>query len=140
MVMYEVSSDLIVKGRDLDRNRRTVEAEKLAGFPAFDLYGRDGTITSAKGVIRTTAGNSFTVRISWPEGYPYSIPSITVLDHEFAGSCPHRYTNGNLCVMRSDQWSSSMTLAFMVAKTAIWLDKYEQWRTTGRWPGRQQSH
>jgi hypothetical protein len=38
--------------------------------------------------------------------------------------------------MRSDQWRRHFTVALVVTKTAIWLNKYELWKRNGRaWPG-----
>jgi hypothetical protein len=53
---------------------------------------------------------------------------------------PHVYVGGSLCLMRARQWTPGLTIAFLVAKTALWLNKYEVWQRTGSWPGVEQGH
>jgi len=118
-----------------------VEQEKLARFfPGIKLYGSNGRVTSAQGHLSTSYGNSYYISIEIGENYPYDLPRIRLPRTTVAAGCPHVYQNGNICVMKSEQWSTSLSLAFLVAKTAIWLNKYDKWILSGRtrWPGKDQ--
>ena len=141
MPNLQVSQKLIFSGTDLSRPRMSVEAEKInACVSGFSLYGSEGKVTSVRGVIITSYEHSYNVRITVPEHYPYVIPQAFV--EEPLDSCPHRYTDGSLCLMKNGQWSSTLSLAFIIVKTAVWLNKYDAWRRAGsvQWPGTQQRH
>lgn len=135
----QVSRDLLFVGDDLNRDRMAVEREKMRRrFPRFAFLGVGATITAVEGPLRTNEGTRYTVRIEVPGSYPYSIPTVRAKTGSIKQSCPHVYADGSLCLMRSAQWSSTYSLAFLVVKTAVWLNKYDRWIATGRWPGRDQ--
>ncbi len=140
---YGANTELLFMGSDINRSRWAVESEKLKSqFPGFNFYTLDGRISSVKGKLTTNFGNTYHVKINIPEGYPYILPEIELPYHSIDPGCPHKYSDGRICVMRSAQWSTSLSLAFLVAKTAIWLNKYDLWKYKGkrRWPGKGQSH
>ena len=140
---FATNADLIFSGTDFNRDRMAVEQEKLqAHFPGFNLYRSAGRITSAQGRLSTNHGNSYDVRIGIPQKFPYELPEVRLPNTAIDASCPHRFQSGNICVMKVQQWSKTLSLAFLVAKTAIWLNKYDHWIATGkrRWPGREQQH
>lgn len=91
-----------------------------------------------KGALRTNSGRTYRVRIELPSDYPHSIPAI--FPDGWDATCPHVYKAGNLCVMRPDQWRPYLSLAFVVAKVAIWLNKFDVYRSRGYWPGNEQPH
>ncbi len=143
MARYTANTELLFMGSDLSRPRWAVEREKLRSqFPGFNFYTRDGRVSSVRGKLITNYGNTYSVRIEIPERYPYQLPDIRLPYHSIAQGCPHQYTGDRICVMRSAQWSTSLSVAFLVAKAAIWLNKYDLWRDKGkrRWPGKGQSH
>ena len=126
-------------GSDFSRQRFAVEKEKMSNsFPGFSFYVSGGEYTSVKGYLKTNYQNRYYVKINIPSGYPHSIPKIWIEDGYINSSCPHRYNSGNLCVMKTEQWTSVYSLAFMVARAAIWLNKYDIWNQSGRWPGNDQ--
>jgi hypothetical protein len=61
-------------------------------------------------------------------------------DWAVRADAPHYFNDGSICIMRLDQWRRIYTVALVVAKTAIWLGKYELWKREGRWPGLGQRH
>ncbi len=133
---------MVFWGYDLDRPRMAVEKEKLKQFfPGFDFYGTGGQITSVQGTIKTSYGNSYLLKIVLDSNYPYSLPTVT-LPYTTLDSCPHKYSNQELCLMKSEQWSSTLSLACLVAKAAVWLNKYDSWKRNGKryWPGKGQKH
>ena len=120
----------------------SLEQQKMQGrFPTMSFYGTDEEVTAIRGALTTNYGNLYSIRISVPDSYPYSIPRITV-EPEPDEDCRHIYPDGSICVMKSAQWSKTYSLALLVAKTAMWLNKYDQWKANGkcRWPGREQRH
>jgi ubiquitin-protein ligase len=132
---------LLFMGDDLSRPRMVVESEKIKRyFPQFAFKASRGTVTSVEGYLETNDGNYYYVKIKIPDDYPYTMPSVSLPQTAIDSACPHRYVSNNLCVMKSDQWTSNYSLAFMIAKAAIWINKYDVWQRTGHWPGRQQEH
>ena len=141
MTNIATNRGLLFMGADLSRPRMAVESEKIKRyFPDFAFKGSKGTVTSVEGYLKTADGNYYYVKIEVPEDYPYTMPRIKLPETAIDSACPHRYSSGNLCVMKPEQWSSSYSLAFMVAKAAIWINKYDVWKRTGRWAGKQQEH
>lgn len=140
---YQANTELLFLGSDLNRPRWVVEREKLESqFPGFNFYALDGRMSSVKGKLTTNYGNTYHIKIKIPERYPYVLPEIELPHHSIDPGCPHQFTGDRICVMRSAQWSTSLSLAFLVAKAAIWLNKYDLWKNRGkrRWPGKGQSH
>lgn len=139
---YELDAESVFVGVDYLRPRFVVEQEKLQRkFPnRFNFYGRNDHIASVQGTLRTNSYSTFQVCISIPDTYPTAIPTVTVPSEPFPSGTPHRYSDGSICLMRSEQWSQVFSLAFLVAKTAVWLHKYEAWKRTGEWKGREQRH
>jgi len=122
-------------------NRWYHEQQKLRAFPAFHLLRRDGVIVAAEGAIDTQNDNTYGIRIDLT-GFPYALPKIFPKDGwTVHPAVKHKYADGSLCIMRAAQWRTPFTVAFVVAKTAIWLAKYEMWKRNGNvWPGREQKH
>jgi hypothetical protein len=116
------------------------EGEKLHFFPAFALVGLNGRVTAASGAIETQYGNTYGIRIELAN-YPFALPNVFPQEWTIHPAVTHKYNNGALCIMRSDQWRQHFTIALVVAKTAIWLGKYELWKRNGNiWPGLGQRH
>lgn len=140
---FQVNQDLIFTGSDLLRPRMAVEKEKMArSFPGFHFYGSETRVTSVQGYLTTSYGGNYHVKIEIGTDYPYGRPSIYLPTANIAGNTPHRFNDGSICVMRREQWSSTLSLAFLVAKAAIWVNKYDSWiqNGKGRWPGKGQAH
>lgn len=142
--MAEIAANrgLIFVGDDLTRPRMVVENEKMKRyFPDFRFCGSSGgSIVAVEGFVKTADGNFYYTRIDIPKTYPYEMPSVSLPQITVESDCPHRYINGKLCVMKPEQWSSAFSLAFMVGKAAIWLNKYDVWKRVGSWPGTEQQH
>jgi hypothetical protein len=134
--------DMLFVGMDLRRDRWAVEQEKVrAKFPGFRFYAaRSGQIVSVKGNLYTSYGNTYLVKIVIPQRYPYEMPAVSLVNHTLEPDCPHKFLSGNICLMKSEQWSTVMSIALIIAKTAKWLHKYDYWKRHGTWPGREQEH
>ena len=140
--MLEIAGDGNLELASWEMNNRWYyEREKLQNFPAFQLLARNRTITAAEGAIDTQYGNTMGIRIELPERYPLSLPKVHPRGWSIHPSVLHKYNDGSICIMRSDQWRKHFTIALVVAKTAIWLAKYEMWKRNGHdWPGLGQQH
>jgi len=141
MSRIQINKKLIFLGTDLTRPRMLVEKEKMnRSFPGFQFYSKGNEITAVKGYLRTNFSNSYYVNIHIPDNYPYDMPIISLPNHTIDSLCSHVYNSGNICVMKSEQWSSTLSLALLVAKVALWLNKYDNWKKNGRvrWPGTDQ--
>ena len=131
--------DLILTATEL-QSRWYYEREKLRLFPSFVLRGVAGQISAAEGAIDTQNGNTYRLRIALTN-YPFALPKIYPSGWSIHPEAPHKFNDGSICIMRSAQWRQQFTIALVVAKSAIWLGKYEIWKRNGhRWPGLGQSH
>lgn len=142
MSPLQISTEHIFTGSDLSRPRWTVEKEKLhAAFPGFQFYGHSGMIVSVQGYITTRDDNQYLVKISIADDYPYSLPDIYLPNTIIDSNCRHRFSDNRICVMRANQWSSVLSIAVLVSKAAVWLNKYDVWQRNGHiWPGTEQQH
>ncbi len=143
MANLQINRELIFTGSDLFRPRMAVEKEKMAlFFPNFSFYGSGERVTSVKGYLSTSYYNKYYVRIEIGPNYPYSLPDIYLPYTTLEANCPHRFKNGGICVIKREQWSKTLSLAVLVAKAAVWVNKYDSWKQNGkwRWPGRGQKH
>lgn len=136
-----VASELILTPAEASSPRRWLfEQHRLQLFPSFRLVGVGSQITAAVGSLDTHMGNTYAIRVEL-KNFPYCRPSVFPQDWQVHPLAPHKFADGSLCIMRFDQWRSYFTVALVVAKTAIWLGKYEIWKRNGHtWPGREQKH
>lgn len=130
---------LVGPGAQVDR---LAEERRILGkyFPEFSIEppgGRSKDLAEAKGTLTTFASNSYALRIVLPAKYPHKMPSVQA-DNWKPERNAHLVNGKYLCVMRSAQWQSFMSAAFVVAKAAIWLNKYEIWIDKHIWPGAEQ--
>lgn len=139
MPEIEAAQNLILTPTEMQA-RWPSEAAKLRFFPSFALLRTGGTITATEGAIDTQNGNTYAIRVTL-ENYPYSLPKVLPKGWTVHPEVTHKYNDGSLCIMRSDQWRRHFTLALVIAKTAVWLGKYEIWKRNGhQWPGLGQKH
>jgi len=141
--MTEIATNkkLIFTGEDLINPRMAVESKKMNKFfPQIRFYASGGTVTSVQGYLKTSYGNSYYIKIAISSEYPYEKPTITLPNTTIKAGCPHKFVNDTICVMKAEQWSSTYSLAFMVAKTALWVNKYDLWQRKGYWAGKGQPH
>ncbi|MHA1390363.1 MAG: ubiquitin-conjugating enzyme E2 variant [Candidatus Thorarchaeota archaeon] len=118
--------------------RWTLEFSKIKeNFPQFELKSSRGSdrVTAVEGVL-TNDGRRYGIRIEIPQDYPYVIPKIVPQGWDPGGS-PHRYNDGTLCVMNPPEWGKAYSIAYMIAKSAVWIAKWKKWNQTGYWPGHQ---
>lgn len=102
---------------------------------------RRGSSAGDFGIVRGTlavdfARSAYQFEIVLPPGYPHKLPRVVPVGW-VPRSNPH-IINGGLCVMKETQWHSFMSAAFLVAKSALWINKYEIYLDKGIWPGGEQ--
>lgn len=140
MSEIEAAKNLILTPAEMQANRWHYERTKLHLFPSFVLLGTNGNITAAEGALDTQCNNTYGIRIVL-DNYPYALPKVHPKGWTVHPEVKHRFIDGSLCVMRTDQWRRHFTVALVVAKAAIWLNKYELWKRNGHyWPGLEQKH
>jgi ubiquitin-protein ligase len=122
------------------RGGRLAEERRILAlhFPGFALdTSPDDAWAIVTGTLNTFTGRGYDIWITLPERYPHSLPVVYANGWKPIRN-PHMYTDGTLCVMRPGQWSSFFSAASVVAKAAIWLNKYEIWIDRKIWPGPEQ--
>jgi hypothetical protein len=138
MASLQVPEELVLSGVTEAERMHREQALLKTHFPEFQLVReRSAQNYVAQGVLSTHV-NLYAVRVRAPLNYPYVMPDIIPVAWKATG--PHTYSSGNLCVMQADQWRNSYSLALLVAKAAIWVNKYELYQETGEWPGNEQFH
>ena len=129
---------LLITEPDPARRMHAEQALLQANFPTFGFtLSRSGKLR-ARGVLRSNLRTEFPVKIKVPDGYPHTIPTIHAVGWD--PTCPHVYVNDSLCIMKPEQWKPFYSIALVVAKTALWLNKFEVYQARGYWPGNEQEH
>lgn len=141
MADIQAAQNLLLTIYEMQSNRWYYEREKLRLFSTFVLLGSpDGRITAAEGTLDTQYNNTYGIRIEL-SNYPHALAQVYPRGWNIHPEITHKFNDGSLCIMRPDQWRKHFTIAFIIAKTAIWLNKYEIWKRNGhRWPGLEQKH
>ncbi len=109
-------------------------------FPWVELQPTSDGQVYVKAVLQTSAACQYVIAIYFPN-YPFALPQVHVTAPNLLAAVPHRYQGGSLCYLHPSMWNPGLhNLAFVLMRTAKWLNKYEVWRETGRWPGAQLAH
>ncbi len=138
---FRMSKALVVLPDEAHLPRWVVEeAKRKASFPAFEFAGKDGCVTAVVGFLTPSGQRRYGIRVEVPEAYPYACPTVRTAGWSVGSNTPHTYSRTHLCILREAQWRSTYTIAFVLAKTALWLGKYEAWMETNVWPGNDQRH
>lgn len=93
-----------------------------------------------KSVLQTSAAITYIASIHFPN-YPNQMPRVFITKPELHAGSPHKYTEGHICYLHPQMWNPGRhDLTFVLGHAAKWLNKYEVWRRTGRWPGASLQH
>jgi ubiquitin-protein ligase len=85
-------------------------------------------------------GQMYTLSIRFPDDYPNEMPRV-VIDVPAITNSPHRYNTGNICFLHPSMWNPGVhDLSFVLWRAAKWLNKYEVYKQTGTWPGKEVKH
>ena len=70
-------------------------------------------------------------------------PKVFVNNPQIDEKCPHRYSDGSLCLYHREnfKWSANKLVAAMIMQwTIAWIYFYEAWQQTGEWFGPEVPH
>ena len=138
MSKIEIDKSLVLSGIEFTQPRWLVEKDKLLlKYPQFKFLGTENTISSIIGIITTRQGNYYQIKARIPRNYPYKIPEVILLSENIQLECPRAYQKNRIYIMNPSNWSSGLSLAFVIRKAEVWLNKYDFWKKNGgiKWPG-----
>jgi len=105
-------------------------------FPSIELAQTSIGNPYVRIAVRTSTGGIYVASIYFSNAYPNENPKVIVDTPKIVSSSPHMYTNGSICYMLPSLWNPGKhNLLFVIARTSKWLNKYEVWKSTLRWPG-----
>lgn len=126
-------------GMDLMRVRREV-AQAQQHFSYIECHPSSDGSLYVLAALQTPA-KMYTLSVVFPDTYPNTLPTVHVRKPALQANAPHRYNSGNICYLHPSMWNPGRhTLAFVIARAAKWLNKYEVWLVTGVWPGAEIKH
>lgn len=134
---------------EMDMIETWCPALKPRFFAAPD--GGDDRINGMEYQVELTEGTLFgksQIRLEMviPDTYPAEIPRIYIpgLTLKDWDSKAHMYRDSeqeiHMCIFFPEKWTIDHTLACMMIRSTIWLNKYVTYRSTGTWPGKGQAH
>jgi hypothetical protein len=119
---------------DIQRIRSEV-IQALATFALIEAYPTNDGGVYVKAGLQTSVGNVYVAAIYFPN-YPNQMPKVFINKPAVQTATGHQYTDGHICYLHPNMWNPGLhNLTFVLARTAKWLNKYEVWRCTGKWPG-----
>lgn len=125
---------------DLPRIRSEFAAAQ-ATFPNVELASTTDGKPMVLALLQTSAGKVYSISIYFPDTYPLSGPKIFFRKPAIHSLAPHKYNDGSMCYMLPRMWNPGRhNLTFVIGRAAKWLNKYEVWLATQRWPGAQLAH
>ena len=128
------------EGVDLARIRKEI-VQARSYFPNIEFYVSNDGRPYVLAVLQTSENHIYSVSISFPDTYPYSMPIVMVRKPAIYTGGKHQYRDGQLCYLHPRMWNPGLhTLTFAIERVAKWLAKYEVLRATGRWPGAEILH
>lgn len=135
---FRVTASLLVRATSQKKGGRLGEEKRILAqhFPEFSIKSDTEFFAVGSGAISTFAGRRYELRVVLPAGYPHKCP-LVYPDGWKPQRNPH-LIGDRLCIMRDSQWQSFMSVAFVVAKSALWLNKYEIYLDKRVWPGAEQ--
>jgi ubiquitin-protein ligase len=124
---------------DISRiQREFVQAQSI--FAHVELQPTVDGKVFVRTALQTVNQATYVLSIRFPENYPYEMPRVTV-DAPAIAFAPHRYQGGILCYLHPSMWNPGVHhLSFVIARSAKWLNKFEIWKSTGKWPGAEMKH
>lgn len=121
---------------------------KFFASPHRSTNGIDGieyTVELTEGTLFGT--RHVTLQLEVPEHYPSEIPRIYIPQMEYPRDWDgnaHMYRDSqnmiHMCIFFPEDWTMDHTLACMMVRSTVWLNKYVIYRETGVWPGKGQAH
>lgn len=108
-------------------------------FPNIDTHTTAGGGIYIKALLQTAVGHMYVISVTFEE-YPSKMPKVTVITPAVTHT-KHMYSSGNICYMHPNFWNPAKhDLMFVLAQSAVWLNKHEVYKQKGVWPGRGLAH
>lgn len=124
---------------DIQRIRSEV-VQAARTFALVETYPTNDGGVFVKAGLQTSIGNVYVAAVYFPN-YPSQMPKVLIIKPDVRLGTGHQYTDGHICYLHPNMWNPGRyDLTFVLARTAKWLNKYEVWRVTGRWPGAAMKH
>jgi ubiquitin-protein ligase len=115
-------------------------AQATRTFALVEAYPTNDGSVFVKAGLQTSVGNAYVATIYFPN-YPNQMPKVFIAKPAVQTGTGHQYTDGRICYLHHNMWNPGRhDLTFVLGRTAKWLNKYEVWRVTGKWPGAEIKH
>ena len=124
---------------DIARIRREVAAALLT-FPNVEVYPDGVGALYVKALMQSSLGTVYFITLQFAN-YPNEMPKIFVTKPDLGTNWKHRYQPGNICYLHPTLWNPGRhDVTFVLGRAAKWLNKFEVYKQTGRWPGAELAH
>lgn len=118
---------------------RSEVAEASSVFAFVEAHPTTDGGVFVKTALQTTVGNMYFASIYFTN-YPYQMPEVYIPKPALE-SMSHQYKDGHICYLHPSMWNPGKhDLTFVIGRVAKWLNKYEVWRVTRKWPGAEVKH
>lgn len=124
----------------MDIQRIRLEVRQAATRFAFvEAHPTNDGGVYVKAVLQTSAAKTYFIGIYFVS-YPNRMPKVFVTNATLRPN-GHLYKEGNICYLHPNMWNPGRhSLTFVLGRAAKWLNKYDVWLSTGRWPGAEARH
>jgi hypothetical protein len=113
--------------------------QAMAHFPNIETYPTGGGGIYIKAVLQTSLGQVYVLSMTFV-GYPSEMPKVTVITPPITHRL-HMYNAGHICYMHPDRWNPARhDVKFVLAQTAVWLNKNDVYKQRNVWPGPALAH
>lgn len=118
-----------------------ISVELSYASQTFPNVEADSSFSSVKAALQTSAGRTYIALLNLTN-YPNRMPYIYITAPALLRNSPHRWPDDlRICYLHPNKWNPGLhNLTFALGRTAKWLNKYDVWLQTGRWPGAEYPH
>ena len=108
-------------------------------FPRFELKGDCYGGLCWLGDLMSRSDRSYSIKLLYPDNYPVDEPRVTVEDIQVPSDnwSIHCTKTRVLCLFTRGYNPGTITAAALLLRTVEWLDNYEVWLQTKKWPGKE---
>ena len=112
--------------------------QAIEHFPNIESYPTTDGGIYIKALLQTSVGQVYVVAMTFV-GYPSEMPKVGVTPA--VTHTKHIYSDGHICYMHPSVWNPAKhDLKYVLAQTAVWLNKHEVYKRKGIWPGPELLH
>ena len=123
---------------ELQRVRQDIQGAR-EHFPTIEAFPTVEGGIYIKAALQTSVGQAYVISVTFAS-YPSAMPKVTVVAPAISHG-QHMYKSGHICYMHPSCWNPSKhDLKYTLCQAAVWLNKHEIYKTTGRWPGPSMAH